>query len=387
MSIIKRCEKELKKLADENLLRQTDVLTQVSGKFLYNKKEIINFSSNDYLNFSQNKEIKNAAIEGIRNQGCSSASSRLLSGSLDIHEKIESIIAERLGYENAILFGCGFMTNMGVISTLASKSDVIISDKLAHASIIDAIKMSEARHHRFNHNDIGHLEKIISKYSKETTKFIITESVFSMDGDIAPLDEISRIAKKYNAFLIIDEAHAIGAFGSKGEGIAKSACKNIKPDLIVGTLSKAIGNYGGFTACSTTVIKYLINKSRNFIFSTSLPPSTITGSIKAFELLAKNNYHEKLDSLSSYFRKILQESGFDTGNSSSQIVPVIIGDNNNALQISQALRTKNIFVKAIRPPAVPEGSARLRFSVTLAHTRKDLENVTEILLKSTKRRK
>ncbi|MHC4871397.1 MAG: aminotransferase class I/II-fold pyridoxal phosphate-dependent enzyme [Planctomycetota bacterium] len=342
---------------------------------------ILNFSSNDYLNFSVNNELKEAAQQAVDKYGTTTASSRLLSGNLSIHESLEEKTAEFFNYDSALVFGSGYLTNVGVISGIADKNSVIITDKLVHASIIDAVKLSSAKHKRFKHNDMESLKTLLDSFGDHEEIIIITESVFSMDGDIADIEKISRLAKQYNAFTIIDEAHAVGVYGKNGRGICSDLPDELKPDIVIGTFGKALAGYGGFALCSELTKKYLINKARSFIYSTSLPPSVICCALKAIELLEDNTSGEELINKADHFRQILNNAGIGTGESQSQIVPVIIGDNKAVISISESLSDDKIIVKAIRPPTVPENTSRLRFSITMAHELTDLEYTAEKLIK------
>ncbi len=377
MNIEKRCKCEIEKIKKNHSFRSIVCVAGSGGRLSNHHNEILNFTSNDYLDLANNSCLKNCSLKAIKKHGTSSASARLLGGSFAIHDKLEKKLAKFIGYESALLFGSGYLANLGTISTLAGKDDIVFSDRLIHSSIIDGIKLSGASHRRFRHNDIEHLKTMLEKNKPEQAKFIITESVFSMDGDLAPLDKICEVARQFNAFLIVDEAHALGIYGQSGAGISNSL--NIKPDLIIGTLGKSFASYGGFVACSQAIKDFLINKARTFIFSTSLPPANVASAFAAIRINQKHNLGKILLDNAAYFRNKLATAGISTMKSCSQIVPVLIGDNEKAVSISKSFKDIGIYVKAITPPAVPTGTTRLRFSITTAHSKKNLKFVAESL--------
>lgn len=372
-------------LENQGLYRSLFSLPQTGGKFSIEGKILLNFSSNDYLNLLNNNEIKNASKYAIDIYGTGSGGSRLMSGTLTIHEELEEKIANWLGYEAAIIFGSGFLTNIGVISSLAHKNDYIFFDKLNHASLIDGILLSEAKWKRFKHNDLSNLKDLLENHKNSNgRKFIIVDSIFSMDGDIAHLNKIYKMAEEYSAFLIVDEAHSIGIFGDNGTGCCN--CNNIKPNIITGTFSKSLGSYGGFAACSKNIKDLLVNKARSFIYSTSLPPSCLGAASKAIDLVKKDKkLGDNLIKNAKHFYGILKSYGFKLLPFESQIIPIIIGDNKKTVQLSNVLSENGIYVKAIRPPTVPKNTARLRLSVTLAHTIEDLEYAAKIIYNTSKK--
>ncbi len=337
-------------------------------------RELVNFSSNDYLDFLNRKELADAAIEATRTYGTGSGSSRLVTGHLALHEQLESMLARQKGYPAAVFFGSGFLTNLGAITACAGREDTIVADRLVHASIIDAIRLSGARLTRFKHNDVEDLEARLTGISGNGRTLIITESVFSMDGDIAPLSAIAELAKKHQAMLMIDEAHATGVFGPSGHGLVSAHGLQSSVNLSMFTFSKALGGYGGAVACSQDMRDWLVNSARSLIYTTALPPSVCAAAIASMELLDREpNLGLELLHRSELFRKLLSEQGFATGQSASQIIPVMLGDNQRAVDVSRRMRERDFIVTAIRPPTVPEGTSRLRFSITLAHTEEDLQ--------------
>jgi 8-amino-7-oxononanoate synthase len=346
------------------------------GKIYIQDREYVDFSSNDYLGLSCHSRLKEAAKNAIDKFSTSACASRLLSGDLKLHHQLEERIASFKGKESALVFNSGYQANLGIISSLCRKGDVIFCDRASHASIIDGIILSGARFFRFSHNDTGHLEFLLKK---ERDKFkealIITETVFSMDGDRAPLQEIVTLKDKYRCLLMVDEAHATGIFGKNGAGIIEEEGLNREIELIMGTFSKALGSFGAYLACSRKVRDYLINSCRGFIYSTAPAPSVIAASIAALELIKEEPFRRKiLLENADYFRDKLKMQGFQT-RGSSQIIPLIIKDTQRAVMISQRLREKGYWVLPIRPPTVTQGQARLRFSLTYFHAKDILDEL------------
>lgn len=341
-------------------------------KYIYYKgKKLLNLSSNNYLNFADNKTITEQFLQdsGI-NYSFGSASARLLTGTLPIYNDLENLLSQMYGKEKALVYNSGYHANVGISSALCQKGDVVFSDKLNHASIIDGMRLSDGKFYRFPHNDMEALEKLLIRERKNyKNAFIITESVFSMDGDIADLRTIVELKKKYDCNLIIDEAHAFGVFGDKGLGIAETLGIIADVDLIVGTFGKAIGSMGAFAAGSGVLIDYLINKSRSFIFSTALPPINI-----AFTKWILEN---KLPKTIQKRRRMLEIS--KKMGSESHIIPVIIGENKETVELCEVLFHNGYFTLPIRPPTVPVGTSRLRLSLTCEIEEEELKILKEII--------
>jgi 8-amino-7-oxononanoate synthase len=300
---------------------------------------------------------------------------------LPCHEELEAALAAHKGYQAALVFGSGYLANLGLLGALAGREDCIIADRLAHASILDGAGLSRARVLRFRHNDPQHLRDMLRRASGARRLFVVTESVFSMDGDLAPLSAIAEAACAASAMLIVDEAHATGVFGPRGTGLIGALGLQDAVPVAMGTLSKALGGYGGFVAGSEVFRRWLINRARAFIFSTSLPPASVGAALGALAALDRQPDQgllllERARSL----RDCLRAAGFNTGNSASQIIPLIIGDNQQTLRFAQSLRELGILAVAIRPPTVPEGTSRLRLSLTLKLTPADIERATDIII-------
>jgi len=378
-----RIEEFLKKRGEDNLLRVLrPAISRGEGLRKSNGKECIDLASNDYLGFSTHPKLKQAAKEVIEKLGVGSSASRLLSGDLDIYHSLEEEVAGFKGKEKALIFNSGYQANLGIISAIYSRGDVIFSDKLNHASIIDGIVLSGVKLFRFRHNDSNHLEQLLKEQRKKFKQaLIVTESIFSMDGDKPRLKELVGLKEKYNCKLMVDEAHATGIFGSNGAGIVEEEGVSEKVDLIMGTFSKALGSFGGYIACSKVLVEYLINTARSFIYSTALPPAVIAANLASLKLIKEEPKRRKdLISNSDYFRAKLKDLGFKV-KGSSQIVPIIISDNQRIVKISQELEKKGYWALPIRPPTVPVGESRLRFSLTVNHSKEILEELIKDMYK------
>ena len=340
------------------------------GKIYFKDRSFIDFSSNDYLGLSGHPKIKEAAEKTTKRLGTGSSASRLLSGDLDIHHKLEKKIASFKEKEDALIFNSGYQANVGIISSLLRKGDAIFSDKLNHASIIDGMLLSGAKIFRFSHNDMEHLEFLLKNHRNNyESALIVTETIFSMEGDKPPLEEMASLKERYSSMLLVDEAHATGVFGKKGKGVVEETGLADRIELIMGTFGKAMGSFGAYVACSSELKKYFVNSARSFIYSTSLPPPVIGANLASLDLIEEEPFRRStLLSNSDYFRQELGKKGLST-RGTSQIVPVIFGDSQRTVKISRDLQKKGYWVLPIRPPTVPEGEARLRFSLTYHHTK------------------
>ncbi len=339
-----------------------------AGRICFKDKEYIDLSSNDYLGLSNHPKMIEAAREAAEMYGVGSSASRLLSGDLDICHSLEKKVAQFKGKKAALIFNSGYQANVGILSALYDKGDCIFSDKLNHASIVDGLMLSGAKFFRFSHNDTGRLETLLEKERKKSKNaLIITETIFSMDGDRPDLRELVELKERFDCKLMVDEAHATGIFGKNGSGLVEEEGLTEKVDLIMGTFSKALGSFGAYLASSGQIIEYMVNKCRSFIYSTALSPITIACNLEAVDLIEKEPHRrEELLKRADYFRNALKDKGFNV-NGSSQIVPVIIGSNRAVVKMAEALKEKGYWALPIRPPTVPEGEARLRFSLTFDH--------------------
>jgi 8-amino-7-oxononanoate synthase len=350
------------------------------GRFLQDGRTILNFSSNDYLDLASHAEVRQAAADAALRFGAGSTASRLMSGHSDLHAMLEQELAKLAEREAALVFGSGFLCNVGVLTALLGRGDTVYGDKLNHASLIDGVRLSEAESCRYRHNDPEHLESLLQQRADEGLHVVVTESVFSMDGDLAPLAEISRLAHHYGAMLVVDEAHALGVFGERGGGLAENLPPELRPDLLVGTLGKALGSYGGFCAGSADLKDYLVNSARSFIFSTALPPPVVAAATVSARLVRSTpGWGPELLRRARFLGRQLNAGGFNLPEPVSQIIPIQVGENQPALALAQAIRDRGILVTAVRPPTVPAGTARLRLSVTLAHQEEDLAHAAAVI--------
>jgi len=370
-------KEELNKLQKEGLYRKPRVIDAFHGPTVeIAQKEYILLSSNDYLGLTQHPKVKEKAKEAIERFGCGSGASRLISGTLSLHSELENKLADFKKTEAAIVFSSGYVANLGVISSLVGKGDVIVIDKLNHASIIDGCRLSKADLRVYPHKNMNALEKILKKSQVYQQRLIITDGIFSMEGDITPLPEIVELAKKYHALVMIDDAHSTGVLGTEGRGTVEYFGLEKGIDIQMGTLSKALGSLGGFIAGSNTLIEYLKNKARSFIYSTSLPPAQVAGALVALEIIqTEPQIRDRLWQNVRYLKEGLQNIGFDTMGSQTQIIPLLIGDNDKTMLVSKFLYENDIFVPGIRPPTVPKGTARLRLSLMATHTKLHLDKV------------
>ncbi|AIJ05178.1 8-amino-7-oxononanoate synthase [Methanocaldococcus bathoardescens] len=356
----------------EKLRREIEIIKSNGLYRFLRKKEnnILDFSSNDYLCLSKHPEVVEAVKEGLK-YGVGSTGSRLTSGNIN-HQRLEEKIAEFKGTERALVYSSGYATNVGVVSALCKKGDLILSDKLNHASIIDGCRLSKADVLIYNHCDVEHLTNLIEEnWKKYNNLFIITDGVFSMDGDVAPLRDLKKIADEFNAILIIDDAHGTGVLGD-GKGTLKHF--NLKPSdniIQIGTLSKAIGGLGGFVCGIEEVVEYLINTSRSFIFSTALPPHVVEGCIKAFEIIEETDIVKKLQKNIKIANDVFKKYGFIKNNNITPIYPFIFKE--KTMEIAEHLIKNNIFCVGIRYPTVPKGLERIRVSINVGHKKEDFE--------------
>jgi len=348
------------------------------GKIYFGKKEFVDLSSNDYLGLSGHPRIIEAARKAQDKFGNSSSGSRLLSGDLNLRHELEESVARFKNKESALVFNSGYHANIGVLSSLYGKDDCIFSDRLNHASIVDGVILSRARFFRFRHNDTAHLESLLNEQRGRFRKaLIVTESVFSMDGDKAPLKGLVRLKDKYDCSMMIDEAHATGIFGKNGSGLAEEEGLAGKIELIMGTFGKALGSFGAYVASSREIIEYLINTSRSFIYSTALPPAVIASDLASIGLIEQEPFRRlKLLESAANLRGALKEKGFDV-KGESQIVPLITGDNLRTVKLAKRLQEKGYWVLPIRPPTVPQGEGRLRFSLSFCHNKDTLERLID----------
>ncbi len=379
----KYLKRELEVLAEKGLRRTLRQLKGSQGReVIIDGREVLNFCSNNYLGLADDKRLIEAVQQSLEQEGFGSGASRLVCGNMEAHQQLEKTIAKFKGTERCLLFSSGYMANVGIISSLFNRNDIIFSDKLNHASIVDGIVLSRAHLKRYPHGNMSALEEMLKTADEYKKKIIVTDSVFSMDGDITPLDKICALAQKYQCVVMVDEAHALGVMGKKGKGVVEYFGVENQVDIQMGTLSKAAGSFGAYCCGSKELIEVLINKARSFIYTTAMPPSTAIASLKAIEIIKKEkNLREQLWKNTKYLKGRLQELGFDTMQSQSPIIPILVKDSNIAVQFSRLLFNKGIFISAIRPPTVPHNTARLRLTVMATHTQEDLDCVLKYMQK------
>lgn len=364
----KKIRKALSERERDGLLRGlTSAVFLPGGKLRVGNRLFVNFSSNDYLGLASHPKIAEAAAMALK-PVFGSGASRLMSGSSELHALLEEKAAAFKGKPAALVFNSGYQANVGVISALMGRDDAVFSDRLNHASIIDGIRLSGARFFRFRHNDAGHLAELLKEERKKYRHaMVVTETVFSMDGDIAPLKDIAALKNENDFVFMVDEAHATGIFGRKGSGLVEEFGITDDVDIIMGTFSKALGSFGAYVALGQDMKEYLVNTCRSFIYSTSLPPSVIAANMAAIDMVEKDPQRRKgLLRNAAYLREELASAGF-TVKGASQIVPVIIGGNEAAVDLSDRLRAKGYWTTPVRPPTVPEGEARIRISLSYDH--------------------
>lgn len=369
---MKDIQDKLQTIKDNNLYRTMRYLSKPQDKYTtIDNKDVLLMSSNNYLGLCNNEQVKLAAIDAINKYGLGSGGSRLTTGSYDLHRELEKKLAKFKKCEDALIFNTGYMANVGVISSICDSEYYIFSDELNHASIIDGCRLSKGKTIVYKHNDMKDLYEKINEI-KPKKGMIVTDSVFSMDGDIAKVDEIVKIAKEFNLLTLVDDAHATGVIGKTGRG--SSEYFNCKVDITIGTLSKAIGSEGGFACGNKDIIDYLKNKARSFIFSTALSPAVINGAIKSLEIIETSYLTKKLNDNIKYMCEGLKNIGFEV-ESESPIIPIYIGDEALALKFSEMLLDNNIFIPAIRFPTVPLNKAILRMTLMATHSYDDIDLV------------
>ena len=346
---------------------------------LLDGKPVLLLCSNNYLGLADHPRVREAAADAAMRWGVGAGASRLVSGTMTIHRRLEERLATFKRREAALLFGSGYLANAGVIAALARPGDVVFSDELNHASIIDGCRLSRAEVFVYGHCDVEHLAWGVA-HAEGRGALIATDGVFSMDGDVAPLQEIVELARRQRLRVLVDEAHGTGTLGPGGRGAAAAAGVEDQVDVIVGTLGKALGSYGAFVACDRQMSRYLVNAARTFIFSTALPPPAVAGALAALDLLEERPRHvERLEANAQALRDELVQEGFDLRGSRTQIVPLVVGDAELAMRICESALAQGVFAQAIRPPTVPPGTSRLRIAVMATHRPEELRAAARTL--------
>jgi 8-amino-7-oxononanoate synthase len=372
--MLENLAQELENLASQDLRRSLTAVEEAlpGGRVRVDGRILLNLSSNDYLGLSQDPRLIGAARDAAARWGVGAGASRLVVGHLALHEEVEDRLAEFKGTEAAVIFSTGYMANVGAISALVGPGDTVFCDRLNHASIYDGIRLSGARLARFPHRDLNRLEDLLQK-AGVGRRLIITDSVFSVDGDLTPLQDLVDLKDRYGAFLMVDEAHATGVLGPHGAGLAGALGLTRRIEVHMGTFSKALGSLGGFVAGDRRLIEYLHNRARSFIYSTAMPPPVLGAIAAALDIVAQEPERRRyLLSEAESFRQTLTQAGFDILGSETQIVPVLVGDNAPTLRLAARLRERGLMAVALRPPTVPPGRSRVRFSLSAAHSPEDL---------------
>ena len=389
MILLDEIDSSLKDLKKRSLFRKRVVVSErKKNQIKINGRWLINFASNDYLGLSQNSSIKKAIINGINKYGNGGSSSHLVSGHTEAHQNIEKITKNNIGFASSILFSSGYLANLGIITTIAEKDSFIYADKLNHASLNDACILSRGKFIRFPHNDMAALENHLKKSKTKKKKFIVTDGVFSMDGDIANIPELVKLAKKYDAYLYIDDAHGYGVLGKSGQGVLehyekRSSIKKIAKDRIIYTLtlSKAVGVSGALVCANKKIVDLVVNKSRTYIYTTAEQPALMYGIKRSFDIIKKNHsLRRKVNDHIYLFRRLINHKNLLV-DSITPIQPLVIGDDKKVIKISNLLIELGFYVPAIRPPTVPKESARLRVSISALHSKGDIKKLAQAINK------
>jgi 8-amino-7-oxononanoate synthase len=373
-------QQRLAELESAGLRRRLRVLDGPQGTtVLLDDRPVLLLCSNNYLGLADHPRLRRAAADAALALGTGSGASRLISGSMSIHAELEARLAEFKGKEAGLLFGSGYLANNGVIAALAGRGEVVFSDELNHASIVDGCRLSRAEVFVYRHRDTEHLEWGLRRASGRAA-LIVTDGVFSMDGDLAPLPELAAMSERHRCRLLVDEAHATGCVGPGGRGSVAAAGVSDQVDVVIGTLGKALGGYGAYACGSRDLADLLVNTARPFIFSTALPPPVVAAASAAVELLAENPERvERLQANSAALREALRDEGLEPGGSRTQIVPLVIGEAGDTTALTERLLEEGVFAQAIRPPTVPAGTCRLRLTTMATHRIGELRRAARLI--------
>ena len=365
---------ELESLRQQHLLRELRWAERATPRTFLNRQPILLFCSNNYLGLADHPALIAAASRATQQYGCSASASRLISGSLELHRQLEERVAAFMGSEAALVFNSGYQANVGLIPALAGEADLIFSDQLNHASLIDGCRLARAETRVFHHADPEHLGILLEQSRNRNGKrMILTESIFSVDGDRAPLAEIVQLARRFDALVVVDEAHAVGVLGPQGRGLVEELHLEEQVDLRMGTFSKAFGSFGAFVAGREQVMQYLINRARSFIYSTALPPATVAASLAALDVVGREPERRRsLRENAKRVREGLKDQGWSLLSEASHIIPILVGEADPTMEITRELLDQGVFVQGLRPPTVPPGTCRLRATPMATHSREDL---------------
>jgi glycine C-acetyltransferase/8-amino-7-oxononanoate synthase len=377
-------EDHLESLRESGLYRRLRVISGPQGpRVLLDGRPVLLLCSNNYLGLADHPRVREAAAEGAMRWGVGAGASRLVSGGMTVHRRLEEQLAEFKGSDACVLFGSGYLANTGIVSALAREGEVVFSDALNHASIVDGCRLSKAETFVYRHSDMEHLEWGLAEAGGRGS-LIVTDGVFSMDGDIALLEEIVELAARYDARVMVDDAHGMGAIGPGGRGSVADAGLESEVDIVVGTLGKALGSYGAYACCDKPMAKYLVNCARTLIFSTALAPPTVAGALAALEMLRESpGLVDKLQRNGRVMREALRDEGLEVPDDcETQIVPLVVGDAHATMAACEAALAEGVFAQGIRPPTVPAGTSRLRLAVMASHTKSELRWAAGVLARA-----
>jgi glycine C-acetyltransferase/8-amino-7-oxononanoate synthase len=367
---------------DRGLYRRMRMISGPQGpRVLLDGRPVLLLCSNNYLGLADHPRVREAAAEAAMRYGAGAGASRLVSGNMRIHRRLEERLADFKGYRSALLFGSGYLANAGVVQALAKPGEVVFSDALNHASIVDGCRLAGAETFVYDHGDVEHLAWGLRE-AEGRGSLIVTDGVFSMDGDVAPLTEIVELARRFDARVMVDDAHGTGTIGPGGRGSVAAAGLEDEVDVLVGTLGKSLGSYGAYACCDKAMAKYLVNTARTLIFSTALGPPQVAAAMAALELLREQPHRvERLQRNSRILRDALADQGLPAGDGDTPIVPLILGDADAAVAASERALERGVFAQAIRPPTVPAGSSRMRLTVMASHTKSELRDAAKVVAK------
>lgn len=371
--------RELQSLREKDRYRQIRWVEESPSPWVrMNGERVLLLCSNNYLGLANDPRLKEEALRAIEKWGCGSGGSRSISGSLAIHRLLEEKLAQFHRCEAALLFNSGYSANLSLLTSLMEEGDVIYSDELNHASIVDGCRLSKASIQIYHHLDTKHLESLLQENQEKRRRLIVTDGIFSMNGDLAPLPEIVQLAKRYEALTMVDEAHAIGVFGPNGRGATEHFQLSREVDIRMGTFGKALGCFGAYVAGRKSLIEFLINRGRVFLYTTAMPPSVSASVMASLDIVEQEpERRERLWTNVHYLRGGLNQLGFDTLKSEAHIIPILVGEPEQTMKMDRRLLEKRIFAQGIRPPTVPEGQCRLRVTVMATHTREDMNFALE----------
>jgi 8-amino-7-oxononanoate synthase len=366
---------EIKDLKKKGLYRQLRTIGgEQDSSVVMNGKRVLMFSSNNYLGLANHPGLKKASMDAALCYGTGSGGSRLISGNMEVHRTLEKEIALFKGTDRALLFSSGYHANVGAISALTGEGDLILSDELNHASIVDGCRLSRAEVRIYKHANMNSLKEILRRSSRFKKRLIITDSVFSMDGDIVPLPDIVDLAEKYSALVMVDDAHGTGVLGEKGKGVIEHFGLGGRVEIQMGTLGKALGSFGAYIAGSEDLIHYLVNKARSLLYTTALPPSVCGSALAALKILGEGPHLiSQLRRNATYFREGLRDLGYLIPEGETPIIPLVFGDPSVTMEMAQRLFDEGVYVQGIRPPTVPDGTSRLRITLMATHTKEQLD--------------